>query len=500
MGDLAARLGRLTPEERTLLEKRLSAKAARPVQGIPRRRPEEVAPLSFSQRRIWYLEQLNPGTATYNAPNAFRGQGKLDLDAFRRAVNLVVGRHTVLRTLIGTSETGEPLSRLVSEWDAVEVVAAECEPEALRLAEESAKKPFDISRDLMLRALVVLFGEDEFILAFTTHHVAWDGVSKAVFFRELGVLYDAIATGQEPVLLEPVIQYADYALWQQKTFAGARRDKEIAYWKNQLAGAPAYLDIPLDKPRPAVQRFRGAKIPFTLPMELLAGALTLSRAERTTLYTTMLAAYNVFLLAFTGQEDILVATPFAGRDEPETQGLIGFFINTVVVRIRLNTGLTFLDVIRRARESVLGAQDHQLTPMDELMEVLQFPRDLSRMPIAQVNFRLQGDKVPTLNVRGVNLLMLPLIDTSISKFDMALEVASAPGEAGYVEYNTDLFNDERMGRIPKAFGDLLGELVADPDKAVGQLPTYEAIADLRPKRRRIGLGINPSSARNISNG
>ncbi len=499
MGDLAARLGRLTREERMLLEKRLAAKAARPVQGIPRRKPDDPAPLSFSQRRIWYLEQLNPGTATYNAPNAFRGRGKLDLEAFRRAVNLVLERHTVLRTLIGTSATGEPVTTLVSEWDAVEVVSAESEEEALRLAEESAKKPFDISRDLMLRALVVLFGTEDFIVAFTTHHVAWDGVSKAVFFRELGVIYDAIAAGQRPVLAEPAIQYADYALWQQRTFSGARRDKEIAYWKDKLAGAPAYLDIPLDKPRPAVQRFRGAKIPFSLPPELLGAAQTLSRAERTTLYTTMLAAYNVFLLAFTGQEDILVATPFAGRDEPETHGLIGFFINTVVVRTRQDACSTFRDVVRRARESVLGAQEHQLMPMDELVEILQFPRELSRMPIAQVNFRLQSDKVPTLNLRGIDLLLLPLIDTSISKFDMALEVASAVGQAGYVEYNTDLFSDERMGRIPKSFEDLLDALVADPDMPAGQLPAYKVIAELSPKRRRIGLALNPSRARTIPN-
>jgi len=482
-----------------LLEKRLSAKAARPVQGIPRRKSEDPAPLSFSQRRIWYLEQLNPGTATYNAPNAFRGWGKLDLEAFRRAVNIVLERHTVLRTLIGTSETGEPVTRLVSEWDAVEVVQAESEEEALGLAEKSAQKPFDIARDLMLRALVVLFGEEDFVVAFTTHHVAWDGVSKAVVFRELGVVYDAIATGQQPILAEPAIQYADYALWQQRTFSGARRDKEIAYWKDKLAGAPAYLDIPLDKPRPAVQRFKGAKISFTLPAELLTAAQTLSRAERTTLYTTMLAVYNVFLLAFTGQEDICVATPFAGRDEPETQAVIGFFINTVVLRTRLDAGTSFGEVVRRVRESVLGAQDHQLMPMDELVEVLQAPRDLSRMPVAQVNFRLQGGKPPELKLYGVRLTLLPLIDTFISKFDMALEVASADGEAGYVEYNTDLFTEERMGRIPGAYEALLGALLEAPQLPVGEHAAFKMIGELSPKRRRIGLGGGISKTRTTFN-
>ncbi len=495
MPDLAARLSRLSPQERQLLEQRLAAKARRPASGLVRRLPGEVAPLSFSQRRVWYLEQLNPGTATYNAPNAFRGKGCIDVQAFRKAVNLVLERHSVLRTAIIVTDRGEPHNQVADQWDAVEIVEAANEQQALERIRVSAKKPFDLARDLMLRALLVSFGMDDFAVVFTSHHIAWDGVSKGIFYREVGSIYDALVAGDAPTLAPLAVEYADYALWQERTFSGEKREKEIAYWKQQLGGAPPYLDIPLDKPRPAVQRFQGAKIPFQLSANLLDDARVLSRLERTTLYVTLLAVFKVFLLAFTGQQDICVATPFAGRDEEPTQQLIGFFINTVILRTRLSASLSFREVIRRVRESVLGAQEHQLMPMDMLMEILQAPRDLSRMPLAQVNFRLQGGAPPEWRLRGMELTPLPLIDTSISKFDMALEVASVEGESGYVEYNSDLFAEQRMARIPEMYRALLADLIAAPDVPLETAPSFKAIGDLSPKRRRIALPMSTSRIR-----
>lgn len=499
MSDLAARLGRLTPQERLLLEQRLAARA-RPAQTIPRRDPGEEAPLSFSQRRLWYLEQLNPGTATYNAPYAFRGRGSLDLAALRQAAHKVVERHTVLRTTIGTSIAGEPFTRVATEWDPLTLLpishlAEAGEEEGLRLIESVAQKPFDIAHDLLVRVVVATWDTDQFLILIAAHHIAWDGVSKGIFFRELGLIYDALVAGREPALPEPLIEYADFALWQQRSFTGAAREREVEFWKVSLAGAPGYLDLPLDKPRPAVQRFLGAKVPFELPATLLARSQALSRTERTTLYATMLAAFKVFLLALTGQGDLSVATPFAGRDEPETQAIIGFFTNTVVLRTKIDAALDFRTVLARVRDGLLSAQEHQQMPMDQLVEILQVPRDLTRMPLAQVNFRLQGGNAAALELSGTSLTPLPLIDTLISKFDMALEVASVAGEAGYLEYNTDLFAEARMKQIPAAFEALLEGLVGTPDLPVGKLAAFQSIGEVSPGRRRIGLNAGTSRTR-----
>ena len=502
MSNLAARLGRLTPQERLLLEQRLAARA-RPVQTIPRRKPGEEAPLSFSQRRLWYLEQLNPGTATYNAPYAFRGRGNLDVAALRQAAHKVVERHTVLRTTISTSAAGEPFSRLATEWDPLLLLPAAHqgeagEKEAMRLIESAAQQPFDIAHDVLVRIVVATWDTDEFLILIAAHHIAWDGVSKGIFFRELGLIYDALVAGREPGLPEPLIEYADFSLWQQRTFTGPAREREVAFWKDSLAGAPAYLDLPLDKPRPAVQRFQGAKIPFELPAALLARSQAFSRAERTTLYATLLAAFKVFLLAFASQGDLCVATPFAGRDEPETQEIIGFFTNTVVLRTKIDAALDFRTILARVRDGLLSAQEHQQMPMDQLVEILQAPRDLTRMPLAQVNFRLQGGKAATLQLTGTELMPLPLIDTLISKFDMALEVASVAGEAGYLEYNTDLFAEARMKQIPAAYQALLEDIVDEPGLPVGQLAAFQIIGELSPRRRRIGLNAATSRTRTPS--
>lgn len=504
MRNLASRLNQLSAEKRMLLEQRLSANGVRAHRSIQRRMPGEAAPLSFSQMRLWYLEQLNPGTATYNAPYAFRGHGSIDLEAFRKAVNMVIERHTVLRTAIAISETGQPSPYLANKWDAVEVVrmnmnGSSGEEEAQRFIADSAQRPFDISSEVMLRAIVIVLQPEDFIVLFTAHHIAWDGVSKGIFYTELGSFYDAITNGEDPPVIPLAVEYADYALWQQRSFTGATRDEEVAFWNAQLAGASPYLDIPLDKPRPAIQRFHGAKTPLTLPSQMIGAAQALSHIEKTTLYTTLLAAYKIFLLAFTSQEDISVSTPFAGRDEPETQNLIGFFTNTVVLRTRVEATASFHEIVKRVRESVLGAQEHQRMPMDQLMEILHPPRDLSRMPLAQVNFRLQVGKPPALRLRGLKLTPMPLIDTFISKFDMALEIASVEGEVGYLEYNTDLFDQARMNRIPAAFEVLLGELVASPNSPVGQLAAFQAIGQLRPKRRRIEFSASNSGARNKPN-
>lgn len=503
MSNLASRLSQLSPAERALLEQRLAARAAQPasppIDAIPRRPAGQPIALSFSQRRVWYLEQLTPGTPTYNAPYAFRGRGPLDQPAFRRAVNALLERHAVLRTNISTSAAGEPVCSVANDWDAVRIRTAATEADALRLLEEAAQTPFDISRDLLLRADVVTLGPDDFLLLFTAHHIAWDGVSKGIFFQQLGELYALLVEARQPPPTRPSIDYADYADWQASRFSGAMEEREIAYWKRQLGDAPAYLDLPLDRPRPAMQRFQGAKVAFTLRPGILARAQALSRDSRVTLYITMLASFKVFLLAMTAQADLSVATPFAGRDEPQTEHVIGFFTNTVVLRTRLAPQETFRSAIQKVRTTVLEAQEHQTMPMDRLVDVLGRPRDLNRMPLAQVNFRLQGGKPPEPQLAGVVLTPLPMIDTLISKFDMALEVASVEGEAGYLEYNTDLFSATRMNALPAAYEALLQSLLDQPDAPVAELPAFQQVRALNPTRRRLGMA-GTNSLRGVSHG
>jgi hypothetical protein len=492
MTDLGEGWDRLSPQKRALLERRLAGKVASRQSGIPRRLPDEPAPLSFSQRRLWFLEQLNPGTATYNVPFALRGRGRIDLDKFRAAINAVIGRHAVLRTAFVPDGSGEPRANVAPEWDAVKVVGIPAsgdagEAEALRLASEAAQKPFDLSHDLMLRATVFTFGSEDFIILFTTHHIAWDGISKSIFYRELARLYDA-GLGNGDADLDPLpIHYADYALWQQRTFGGAVLEGEVAYWKAQLAGAPPYLDIPLDKPRPVVQRFQGSRLLFALAPETLQMAEAFRRTGETTLYTVFLAVFQVFLLAFTSQEDISISTPFACRDEPETWGMIGFFTNTVILRNRTAPNACFGDIVKQIWRTVLGAQEHHRMPMDLLAEVLHAPRDLGRMPLSQVNFRFQDGRPPELRLSGMDLIPLPLIDTLVSKFDLALQVAACEGEAGHLEYNTDLFDETRMARIPGAFEALVCELIANRGAPVENLAAFRAVREIRPKRRRIPL-------------
>jgi hypothetical protein len=438
------------------------------------------------------LEQLNPGTPTYNAAYAFRAHGSLDLDGFREAVNAVIGRHAVLRTTIVPSGEAEPRGRILPEWDAVTVVSTKSsgpagEDEARRLIGEYAQKPFDLSRDLLLRVTVIGMGTEDSILLFTVHHIAWDGISKEIFFRELGLIYDAVIRGAKPALEPLAVDYADYALYQERSLTPAGRDAEIVYWREQLEGAPPHLEIPLDKPRPAVQRFHGAKIPVALPRTLISAANDFSRVQQVTLYATVLAAFKVFLLAFTSQEDLSVSTPFAGRDLPETWQLIGMFTNTVILRTRVAARSSFREILRREWDNLLSAQDHQQTPMDLLMEALHPPRDLGRMPLAQVNFRFQAGKSPSPHLRGVELSPLPIIDTMVSKFDLALDIAAADGETGHLEYNTDLFDRDRMMRIPPAYAALLGELIANPNAAVSTLPAFQSIGAIRPKRRRLSM-------------
>jgi FkbH-like protein len=429
--------------------------------------------LSFGQQRLWFLEQLTPGTATYNVSFALRIRWQLRIDALHQALDGLVARHEALRTSFGCVD-GNPVQIVAHDWPSVvRVLDLSGEPERAKLlVTEEAARPFDLSCDLMLRATLLRLDADDFILLLVTHHIAWDLHSQHLMFRELAELYEAAVQGRTPALAPLAIQYADFAVWQRRHLQGEHLELLTAYWRRQLAGAPPKLELPTDFPRPAVQSLRGSKYFFRFPEALFKQAAALGRTQRATLYGTLLAAFKVFLLGWTGEEDLCVGSPIAGRDRIETEGLIGFFANTLVLRTRLKSELTFREILARVRETALGAQTHQELPFEKLVEILRPPRDLSRNPLFQVNFRVaQVPAVPPA-LAGLPIETLETIDNLTSKFDLALELGAPSGSSSYWEYSADLFAEATVRRLAGAFENLVADLLAQPDLPVCELAAF----------------------------
>ena len=421
---------------------------------IPRREATTPCPPSFAQQRLWFLHQLEPLSAVYNISRAVQLRGPLRVEALRRTLDRIVARHEVLRTTF-VSVDGAPV-QVIADSRAVDmhVVDLTAWPEPERLAElqrrtdQEARRPFDLSRDLMLRASVLRLADDEHALILTMHHIASDSWSMGVLVQELADLYTAFAHGQPSPLPPLPIQYADYSVWQRQGLQGERLDAELAYWRQRLAGAPAVLELPTDRPRPAVQTFRGARESLLLPAPLTEALTALSRQEGVTLFMTLLAAFQTLLYRYTGQEDIVVGSPIAGRTCADVEGLIGFFVNTLVLRTDLSGEPTFRALLARVRESALGAYGHQELPFEQLVEELQPERSPNHPPLFQVMFVLQNASTPTLRLPGLTSTPVA-VDTGTAKFDLSLYVEedTEHGLRTTLEYNTDLFDAPTMRRM-----------------------------------------------------
>jgi non-ribosomal peptide synthetase component F len=307
-----------------------------------------------------------------------------------------------------------------------------------------------------------------------------------LLYQELAALYEGICKGQPVHLPELSIQYADFAVWQRQYLQGETLDKLVTYWKRQLEGAPPQLALPTDHPRPPVQSLRGGKVFFVLPQALVEQANELSRQENVTQFMTLLAAFNVFLLGFTGQEDISLGSPIAGRNRVQTEALVGFFINTLLYRTRLSGNPTFRELQARVRELTLGAFAHQDMPFEKLVEVIGPPRDLSRNPLFQVNFRVANVPPAPLMLPGLTIVPLDLIDNATSKFDLALELGIWPGASSYWEYSTDLFDETTIHGMRADFEKLLAELLAQPQLPVAELATFRELNQKRQTKERAG--------------
>ena len=435
-------------------------------------------PLAFAQERLWFMEQFEPGQSFNNIPVAIRLEGALNFNALERAVAEIVRRHKTLRTAFH-NDGGRPVAVVDPEAtvriptvDLGSLTASKREAEAKRLMLEEARRPFDLAQSPLLRVKLIRLANDEHLLLLTTHHIVCDGWSMGVFYRELTALYQEFSQQQSALLPDLPFDYADFARSQRGQLRGGALEKLLGFWKQQLNGAPTTLNLPTDRPRPPVQTYSGATQHFALPARLAVELSRLSRKEDVTLFMLLITAFQALLHRYTGQEDLLVGSPVAGRTRVETEGLIGLFLNTLVLRGDLSGDPPFRELLRRTRRVTLDAYVHQELPFEKLVDALQPGRDLSRPPLFQVMFVLQNAPLRPLELAGLRLKPLPT-HSGTAKFDLMLSLEEdAGGLSGFIEYNTGLFHAETITRLLGHYQTLLEAVVADAGQPLSQLPLF----------------------------
>jgi amino acid adenylation domain-containing protein len=421
---------------------------------IPRVDRSESIPLSFSQERLWFLEQLDPGSSVYNVPFALRLEGPLHADALARAVAELVRRHEVLRTAFEPGENG-PVQRIlppdvfhVERVDLSGLDSDEAEREADRVAAEEARRPFDLARGPLVRATLVRRGAESHELVMVMHHAATDAWTGGIVLREIGALYDAFRRGEPSPLPELPLQYADYAAWQRAWLTEDALERQLAYWRGRMAGAPATLDLPYDRPRPPVQDLRGAVHPFALSAEAAGAARELARGGGATVFMVLMAAFAAVLRRWSGQDDLVVGTPILNRPRRELEGLIGFFSNTLPVRADASGDPSFRALLGRVREATLGAYAHQDVPFEKLVDALAAERSLSHAPLFQVMLTHQAAPAAGEQRLGDAVIGGRAAELGTSRFDLTVGVVEA-GDAlfGGVEYAVALFDEATVARM-----------------------------------------------------
>ncbi len=457
-----------------VVEDAMANGAASQAPTIARLSCEAPRPASFAQQRLWFLDQLEPGRAAYHLPAAAKLVGDLDTMALERAINEVVRRHETLRTTL-VSVDGVPHQVVADRLElsmAVEnlssLPADERKAHALCRIREEAERPFDMARGPLIRAGLLRLGEREHIATVTMHHAISDGWSIGILIREVSALYEAFRLGGPSPLPELPVQYVDYAVWQRDWLQGPALEAQLGYWRNQLASLPD-LELPTDRPRLAVAGHRGGERSAIVPKGTLDAVRTLGRREGATLYVTLLAAFQVLLHRHSGQVDIAVGSPIAGRARTELEGLIGLFVNTLVMRGDLSGNPGFRELLRRVRRTAMDAYAHQDVPFDRLVTLVHPDRNASRTPVFQVMFALQNAPMPALRTPG--LLLTPIeLPSRTAKFDLTLfawEVSE--GLRLTMEYRTDLFDAATVDRMLAHYQILLGEIIAHPDRPIGAL-------------------------------
>jgi aspartate racemase len=435
-----------------------------------------VMPMSFGQQRLWLLDQLEPNNSTYNITMAYRFTGRLHVSALEQSLNEIVQRHESLRTTFAIVD-GQPaqliapaLTLSLPLTDLTHLSDSEQEYVALNLMTEASRRPFDLEQGPLLRANLVRLNEQVHLFLLTMHHITSDGWSMSVFEQELVSLYTAFITRQPSPLPELPIQYADFAIWQREWLQGPVLEEQLTYWRQQLDGSSPVLELPTDHPRPPIQTFEGARQTLILPPPLVEALKSFSREEGVTLFMTLLAGFQTLLYRYTGQEDISIGSPIANRNRTEIEGLIGLFINTLVLRTGLSGNPTFRELLKRVREVALGAYAHQDLPFEQLIEALQPERNQAYTPLFQILFVLQNTPKSTFELPGLTLHPVE-IDNKTAKFDLSLYIwEDEAGLTGYFEYNTDLFDATTITRMAGHFQTLLAGLVTNPDQPVATSP------------------------------
>ncbi|PYV78552.1 MAG: non-ribosomal peptide synthetase, partial [Acidobacteria bacterium] len=409
-------------------------------------------PLSYAQQRLWFIDQLEPGNSLYNISAMYRMWGPLDLGALRKTMNEIVRRHESLRTIFRNDE-GQPVQLIVPKLELPLPVTVRTglspearEDEIKRFAREQALQPFDLSKGPLLRVSLLQLAEDEHVLVIILHHIVGDGWSGTLLAREMAVIYEAFTNDRPSPLPELAVQYSDFAIWQRQWIQGEVLDAKIAYWKKQLAGAPPVLELPTDRPRPAVEAHHAAIVTYTISQKLLDRLHELSQAEDATLFMTLLSAFQLLLSRYSGQEDIVVGSTVAGRNYSETESLIGFFINTLAMRTDLSGEPTFRELLARVRQTALDGYAHQEIPFEKVVEELQPERSLSYNPIFQVLFGLQN--VPRASFEASRLkVQREAVHPGTSIFDMSwFAFETDEGLLLRVEYDTDQFEETTIVR------------------------------------------------------
>jgi amino acid adenylation domain-containing protein len=485
--------GTLTPELRQELADRkpeliafLSQKNAAVQQVLPCiPSSSQGFPLSFAQQRLWFLHQLTPSNPFYNVPTAIHLSGTLSLTALERSFQEIVRRHTALRTTF-VNRGGEPI-QIVNPNTEVKLAVINLQTIAIpdrerisqQIATTEAQHAFDLAHDLLLRVTLLQFSPTEAVLLLTMHHIVADGWSLGVLIRELASCYSAFVAGRSPDLPPLTMQYTDYAAWQRRWLQGEVLESQLNYWRKQLQDLPV-LKLPSDLPRPSVQTYQGATYPLQIPAPLTQELLELSQQSGSSLFMTLLAAFQTLLYRYTEQEDIAIGSPIANRQRSELETLIGFFVNSLVLRSNLSGNLTFRQLLEQVREVALEAYRHQDLPFEKLVEALDPDRDLSRNPLFQVAFALQNAPMQTLELPGLILSPAPLESRS-TRFDLEVHLwepehglrslwRSQEGLSGFICYSTDLFERDTIGRLIGHFQTLLEGIVTHPDTSLSDLP------------------------------
>jgi amino acid adenylation domain-containing protein len=443
----------------------------------PRARGEEALPLSFAQQRLWVICQLNPDSPVYHIPLALSLRGQLDVRALGRSLSEIIRRHESLRTTFHTiggepRQLVNPASPFLLPLDDLSHLAQPERDRALQqLTDDEVQRAFDLTSDLMLRARLLRLAVDEHVLLVTMHHISSDGWSLGIFARELSALYTAYRQGLPSPLEELAVQYADYALWQRQWLRAEVLEGQLSYWRERLGGELPVMELPSDRPRPPVLTYRGASENFELSESVAAQLKRVSTRHGATLYMTLLAAFKALLYRYTGQEDLIVGTPIAGRTRAETEPLIGFFVNTLVLRTRLRAEMSFGELLREVRDTTLGAFEHQDVPFEKLVEELQTGRDVSRHPFFQVVFTLRNATSETLELPGLQSRELEH-EADTAKFDLILAIAEENDKrlTGLLNYNADLFDVQTVRRMVRHLQSLLVAIAEDSARPLSELP------------------------------